>query len=568
VATRRITDNRAAFIAFELESNDARRQKVALQDVSRLYRTSHRFAPEARIRIEQQINGLSTMSNDPKVVRWCMNVLARLGTKASEPCAETVLKRYAHDPEIVASAVSAIAHFRLGNIANFKPLQGISPEVQLLAAMQTVEATRLEKNSIFLDIDNSDAELLKLALIIVGLGKDIENLFHPRHNNGEIVKALAQHDDPIVRQYSAWAVIENSRLSIEHLGIDLNNIELEPPNVQSKVLQLAASSLPDISHRHEIVIRGTDFPSVDAREGLAKGIVYNYYDGLEGVTLDWFDTDGSSRVQLLLAEHFARFSSAIPSYRDKALEIIDINDQFRHRIVMGSEGTQLHADIRKLDNSRSPTFFDAVYDVKRHELLKAVKMKEDCIVLILNATPDDQERIRADKECALLERQLETVKNRERNLIIVQKHAVRLSDIQRELLNNRPKILHFSGHGGPGELIFEGDDGSSQSINAEQLADILRLYGGLDCLILHACYSERVAAACAKHVNFVIGSTDEIDDYTAPKFTYAFYQGLANGRDYMNSFEMGKAEVALSSSAQAALYVAYQRTPPKFDPPQ
>ena len=132
-----------------------------------------------------------------------------------------------------------------------------------------------------------------------------------------------------------------------------------------------------------------------------------------------------------------------------------------------------------------------------------------------------------------------------------------MADIQRELLNNRPKILHFSGHGGPGVLVFEKDDGTSEMLRAENLAEILRIYGQLDCLVLHACFSEEVAQACAKHVAIVVGSTDAIDDTTAPKFTYAFYQGLANGRDYVNSFEMGKAEVALANPDQAKLYVMY-----------
>lgn len=191
--------------------------------------------------------------------------------------------------------------------------------------------------------------------------------------------------------------------------------------------------------------------------------------------------------------------------------------------------------------------------------MEAVKKSESHVVLVLNSTPDDQNRLRADKEGALLERQLEMVKHQDRKLEVVHRHAVQLSDIQKELLNNRPKILYFSGHGDPGILAFEKDDGSSEILKAENLAEILRIYGHLECLVLHACFSEEVARECAKHVSVVIGSMDAIDDNTAPKFTSAFYQGLANGRDYRNAFEMGKAEVAMASADQAKLYIIYEQ---------
>jgi len=64
---------------------------------------------------------------------------------------------------------------------------------------------------------------------------------------------------------------------------------------------------------------------------------------------------------------------------------------------------------------------------------------------------------------------------------------------------------------------------------------------------------------CAKHVGVVIGSTDAIDDETAPKFTYAFYQALANGRPYENAFRAGQVEVRTASEVAAACYKLFTR---------
>ena len=60
------------------------------------------------------------------------------------------------------------------------------------------------------------------------------------------------------------------------------------PNVQSKLYQLVAERDPDFRRRLEITERGSCVAPDDAREGLAKGVKGHFYDGLEGVTLDWY----------------------------------------------------------------------------------------------------------------------------------------------------------------------------------------------------------------------------------------------------------------------------------------
>jgi hypothetical protein len=146
------------------------------------------------------------------------------------------------------------------------------------------------------------------------------------------------------------------------------------------------------------------------------------------------------------------------------------------------------------------------------------------------------------------------VKFPRRDLTVVQKFAVRLDQIQKELLNNEPLVLHFSGHGDVGVLLFEDREGDTSEIDGEVLAEILGAYGNLECVVLHACLTEDVAQACRKHVDTVVGSVDSINDLTAPKFTYAFYQALAHGRSYENAFRMGVAEVSTVSREEADKY--------------
>jgi hypothetical protein len=560
LAKKRITDQQAGYLASELAgSDDSRRQKVALQDLSRLYRTGHVLAPETAPRVEQQIVGLTDMSRDEKVIRWGLNALARVGTVQCIGSVERAIQRYAAVPEIVAAGVSALARLRMGQLSGIAALGGVPPEVQMLAAMQTVDPSTLAATGLQIDIAAADPEILKLALIVVGLDRDVQHLLHPRHENGVIVRELGQHDDLIVRQYAVWAVIENHRLTLDHLGIDLDGIESQPPNVQAKLLQLAAAQVPDLVRRQTLIIQGTHLPSVEAREGLAKGLLYTHFDGLADVTLNWFEMDGAERVRVLLAEHFARYSDDQPSYREKALELVEEGGELRERVLLGAEGTMLFAEIKKAEGQAALGFFGLEDDEQAKQLEEAVRLANRDTVLVLNATPDDLGRLRADKEAAELDRQLETVRHCKRDLHVVQKFAVRPRDIQKELLNNKPKILHFSGHGDAGDLAFEAENGEAAPIKGEVLAEMLDVYGGLECVVLHACYSEWIAQLCAEHVDVVIGSTGGVNDRTAPLFTYAFYQALANGRAYDNAFRAGQVEVKTVSEEDAARYAFFGR---------
>ena len=551
----RISDQQTAFLKYEIDSNDPRRQKVALQEICRLYRSGYSFSSEGKVNFELTIGGLVVNSSDQKVVRWGLNAIARLGTQANTlQSVQHALRRHETDPEIVASAVSALAALCRGQIPELPGLKNVPPVVQVLSAMQTVPPSLLNVGQIRIDVSNADKEVLKLALIIIGINKDIQNLLHPRFENGDLVRDLGNHDDDIVRQYSVWAVIENNRLNISHLGIPFSDIERQPSNVQSKMLELGAKSLQDPSERHALIIHGCNLPSVEAREGLCRGVINEFYDGLPDVTTQWFDTEESRRVKLLLAEHFARKAAESPTYYEKAVESAEIDREFRERILLGAERSPLYGEITARRDTLTFDLFSGEEDREMRAMLEGIRRQSVLKVLVLNSTPDDQGWIRVDKEAARLQEQLEMVKNPQRNIEIIQRFAVRLDQIQKELLNNRPNILHFSGHGDIGVLAFEDANGNTAVVRAETFGRVVASHKDLECVVLHACYSEEVAKACAKHVGAVVGSVDSVDDRAARHFTYAFYQAIAHGHSYEDAFQMGLVEVELHYPDEAKVY--------------
>lgn len=549
----RISDLEAAFLKFELDSLDVRRQKTALQSICRRYRSGQFLAPETRYDFEVQAGYLAVNARDPKVIRWALNTIARLGTQQGSANSVTVaLDRHAEDPEITGAAIAALAKLYRGAIPTLSSTGHVTPEMRTLAAMQTVTAAQLGSVSLRIDIDRADPELLKLALIVIGLNRDIQHLLHPKHENGQFVRALGQHDDAIVRQYSVWAVTENRALGLEHLGIPFERTEAEPDNVQAKLLELGASTITDLIERQELILAGSSYPSVLAREGLAKGLLQSYYDGLGDITLDWVRTEAEQRVRVLLAEHFGRYADRLPSYEDIAAELASEGGDLRRHVLRGAEGKPLHRKLQQEEPVLADLFGDDLN--AQGGLIKMIKEQSRTKVLIMAATPNDQDRIRPDKEVAELRERMAAMPTQKRPLAFDTIHAARLDQIQQELVRQRPAILHFSGHGAPGVLAFETEDGQTAPLEADLLARVLKGYRDMECLVLHACFAEEVAKKCLPYVNCVVGSTDAVDDETAPRFSYLFYQSVAAGLDYEQAFEMGATEVAFKSRDAADAY--------------
>jgi len=87
--------------------------------------------------------------------------------------------------------------------------------------------------------------------------------------------------------------------------------------------------------------------------------------------------------------------------------------------------------------------------------------------------------------------------------------AVRLEDLRRALVREKPQIVHFSGHGG-GEhgLALQNDGGQAQLVKADALARFFQRLNEIftiECLLLNACYSEVQAEAIHQHIKPRLG---------------------------------------------------------------
>lgn len=544
-----ISDGQSALIRFEIENGTPQRKKVALQELTRLYRQGRQLKSEARNAIERTICGSLLREKDRKVVRWCLNALARLGTRdGSATYISLAMQKFEGDAEIVGAAVAALSRLFDGMLGMVEGFPSIDPAIRILASMQTTDPRKIDAADLSIDIDTADNEVLKLALLTVGLNRDIQNLLHPRHSNGDIVRQLCQHDDRIVRQYGVWSVMENRKLTLADLGIQFDSIKKQPPNVQAKLYQLAAERVPDLKFRTALIHEGSFSEHMEARNGLAKGIMDTFYDGLADITISWYDQEEDDEVKALIAEHFAEHSEGCSPYRAKAITIAEANPRLLERLMVRAEGKTLWSQLRARDvktgmkdlfgtSSDLGAMFQQAIDVT----WKAKIMK----VLFLAANPVDEGGLKTDREANDLKTQLAAVRDAKTKIEVEHAWAVRVDQIQTELLNNHPDILHFSGHGNTNLLVFEDTEGNATNVSGDAIARLIGLVDSVRCVVLNCCYSDSVSKQVSPHVEAVIGCDQSIADDAAIMFTRAFYRALSHGSNFERAFNLAINELDL-----------------------
>jgi len=169
-------------------------------------------------------------------------------------------------------------------------------------------------------------------------------------------------------------------------------------------------------------------------------------------------------------------------------------------------------------------------------------------ILLLSANPKGTQPLRLGEENRKIKQRLREA--RERDRFTIDYHpAVRYGDIRQEILYVQPQIVHFSGHGaGQTGLVFEDETGQQKPVNAQALAGLFKLCANeVKCVLLNACYSEIQAKAIAKHIDYVIGMSQEIGDEAAIQFVDGFYDALFNGKPIYKAYEYGVNAIQLAS---------------------
>ena len=177
-------------------------------------------------------------------------------------------------------------------------------------------------------------------------------------------------------------------------------------------------------------------------------------------------------------------------------------------------------------------------------------------ILVLAALPD---RLRLDREIREIEEAIKRAVQRDSFEIKI-RTAIRPQDIRRALAEEKPQIVHFCGHGlEDGSLVLEDDGGNHLPILPTGLAALFKLHSDyVKCVLLNACYSSKPALVISKHINYVIGMNQPIEDRAAIVFAQGFYDGLGyeniNNLDVIpRAFDEGIVAIQLENLLQVAV---------------
>jgi tetratricopeptide (TPR) repeat protein len=150
--------------------------------------------------------------------------------------------------------------------------------------------------------------------------------------------------------------------------------------------------------------------------------------------------------------------------------------------------------------------------------------KQTIRILFLASEPSNAGKLRLGAELQEVRNRLSTNSSFE----IKDRQAVKPDDVLQTILNYKPHIVHFSGHGqNTGEICFEDEKGDSKTIPPDALASLFKLVNDyVKCVLVNTCFSEKQAKAISQYVPIVIGTRKEISDSAAIKFSTGFYTAL------------------------------------------
>jgi hypothetical protein len=188
-------------------------------------------------------------------------------------------------------------------------------------------------------------------------------------------------------------------------------------------------------------------------------------------------------------------------------------------------------------------------------------------VLFLAANPLQVPALQLGEECRAIEDKVRRSKF-STQIRFRSRWAARPHDLLQALNEDDPTVLHFSGHGaGDCGLCFQSEDGSALYVEADSLAQIMKVAGSSVILVvLNACYSEVQAQKLAAHVPCVVGMPSAIGDEAAIVYASAFYQALASGRSVTNAHEQGVAALGIPSGDARLRDVDRESVPPDLSP--
>jgi len=199
-------------------------------------------------------------------------------------------------------------------------------------------------------------------------------------------------------------------------------------------------------------------------------------------------------------------------------------------------------------------------------------------ILFLGSNPAQTQPLALNHEIKAIRRMLRASEHRD-VFQLTSRWAVEPDDLLQALNEERPVIVHFSGHGSPaGEIILMDASGAQKPVRGGTLeAPLARdashtargaqepasaralkalftsLKDNIRLVVLNACYSRIQAEAIAEVIDCVVGMSDAISDRAAIAFAASFYRALGFGRSVQEAYEQGNVSLGLEGIGEETI---------------
>lgn len=167
-------------------------------------------------------------------------------------------------------------------------------------------------------------------------------------------------------------------------------------------------------------------------------------------------------------------------------------------------------------------------------------------ILFLASNPGSSGRLALDEEARAIETKLRASEHRDA-IQFRTRWAVRADDLLQAFNEDRPTVVHFSGHGsGAGGIVLHDDIAGDRLVAGSALNRLFTVIKDeIRIVVLSACYSVEQARAIVSVIDVVVGMADSVGDSAARAFSAAFYRALGFGRAVQNAFDQGVAAIEL-----------------------
>lgn len=222
-------------------------------------------------------------------------------------------------------------------------------------------------------------------------------------------------------------------------------------------------------------------------------------------------------------------------------------EKYLNLLVKWNDLVPEYNELLKNHESLIGQFDDALSEIRilQDKLTQKQTFTEMIKILFLGASPIDEVRLRIDEELRDIEKGLKLATLRDQ-FELKSEWAITTKSLQQAMLDERPTIVHFSGHGDVNGIAVEDSIGNSKLVDNDAIGSLFELFSeNIKCVVLNSCYSESQAREISKHIPYVIGMKSSVNDKSAIAFSVGFYTALGAGKDIEFAFKMGTVAIKL-----------------------